>query len=123
MKKNKVNVKVQGLDKLQKEINKKIAKVNTFTPEALDDIRLDLEGKSKDRAPVDKGDLKGSGFSEREGLTAVVGFTEPYALRQHEELRYNHPRGGEAKYLENPYKENKNKYIKHLADSTRRAVE
>ena len=29
-----------------------------------------------------------------------ISFNTPYAFRQHEELGYNHPNGGEAKYLE-----------------------
>jgi hypothetical protein len=32
-----------------------------------------------------------------------ISFSTPYARRQHEELGYNHPRGGKAKYLEDPF--------------------
>ena len=38
-----------------------------------------------------------------------VSFNTPYALRQHEELDYNHPRGGDAKYLERTYNFHKRK--------------
>lgn len=38
-------------------------------------------------------------------VSVVVGFTAPYAVYQHEILWYNHPRGGQAKYLEQPANE------------------
>lgn len=38
----------------------------------------------------------------------------PYALRQHEELGYKHPKGGQAKFLEQPFSENEQKYIDML---------
>ena len=44
-----------------------------------------------------------------------ISFNTPYARRQHEELGYQHPRGGKAKYLEDPFNRNKNKVLK-MAD-------
>lgn len=44
-----------------------------------------------------------------------VSFNTPYARRQHEELGYNHPLGGKAKYLEDPFNRNWKK-IKKLAE-------
>ena len=38
-------------------------------------------------------------------VSVVVGFTAPYAVYQHEILWYNHPRGGQAKFLEQPANE------------------
>ena len=43
-----------------------------------------------------------------------VSFTTPYARRQHEELGYEHPLGGKAKYLERPFNANKKKIIKSV---------
>jgi hypothetical protein len=62
---------------------------------------------AKRRAPVDLGNLKGSGYvadPERAatGVTIEVGFGGPaaaYAVVQHERLDYHHD-VGEAKYLE-----------------------
>lgn len=119
----KKTIVIEGLDKAVKEFQKRAAKVKTFTPKAMRDIGQDLLGKSVERAPVDTGDLRGSGFAEVNGNETTVGFTAVYALRQHEELQYNHPQGGEAKYLENPLKENTNKYIQWLKESTKKAVD
>ena len=118
----KPNVKIVGLDKAIKEINKRILKMNTITPKTIKDICFDLLGKSKERAPIDKGDLRGSGFAEIDGTTGTTGFTEPYSLIQHERLDFKHPEGGEAKYLENPLKENTPRYIEKLKNSTKKAV-
>ena len=52
-----------------------------------------------------------------------ISFNTPYARRQHEELGYNHPRGGKAKYLEDPFNRNKNKVLKYAAKQVKKALE
>ena len=51
-----------------------------------------------------------------------VSFNTVYAARQHEELGWKHPRGGEAKYLENPLKERTPKYLQNLAKAAKEAL-
>lgn len=114
---------IEGLRDAVRELNRRAANVRNYTPRAMRDIGQDLLRRSVESAPVDTGDLRGSGFTEVTGTTTTVGFTAKYALRQHEELDYNHPEGGEAKYLENPLKENVDRYVNWLRDSTRRAVD
>ncbi len=68
--------------------------------------------------PPEKG---GMGMEHKDAFPDPVGkekavyisFNTPYAWRQHEELGYNHPRGGKAKYLETPFNANKKKVIKY----------
>jgi hypothetical protein len=58
-------------------------------------------------APVEEGTLRGSGRVEPatpQNLTARISFSTPYAARQHEELDWEHPKGGKAKFLEDPLK-------------------
>lgn len=55
-----------------------------------------------EKTPVQDGILRASGRATQEGLQAAVSFNTPYAVRQHEELGYQHPNGGQAKYLEVP---------------------
>lgn len=94
---------------------------------------VDLAGESARRAPVDAGDLRNdctaklgtdtvfsNGHEGAQGRANLSSFGEvsyglPYALRQHEDLANNHPRGGEAKYLERPFGERKGRYEKYLA--------
>lgn len=108
-------------------------------------IALDLAGESASRAPIESGDLRNNCHAEINGTTvfenqvpalggistlapiATIGYSLPYALRQHEELDYRHDRtdgyrrdngstvnlvaGGEAKFLEKPFEERKQTYI------------
>lgn len=100
---------------------------------------LDLLRRSVQQAPVDEGDLRGSASArvndqevakgktdgtvqatggvpslQAKQVEGRVGFNTPYALRQHEDVTANHPRGGNAKYLENPYTEGKQRYRDHI---------
>jgi len=84
-----------------------------------------------DQAPIDTGTLRRSGTVTVGGLpdgaqvfeaaeagnemkdafpdpvgkekAVYISFNTPYARRQHEELGYEHPRGGKAKYLEDTF--------------------
>jgi hypothetical protein len=65
-------------------------------------------GEAQRRAPVREGTLRGAGSStlvvDRSGASVQIAFSTPYAARQHEETQWDHPKGGEAKYLENAVK-------------------
>ncbi len=104
-----------------------------------------------DEAPVDTGTLRRSGtvtvgklpdgervfeaaesgsdmkdaFPGTEGKEKAVyiSFSTPYARRQHEELDYNHPRGGKAKYLEDPFNRNKKKVLQYAEKQVKKALE
>jgi hypothetical protein len=45
-----------------------------------------------------------------------VSFSTPYALRQHEELDYHHPKGGGPKYLETPHRQLESR-VKRMAEA------
>ena len=51
-----------------------------------------------------------------------ISFNTPYARRQHEELGYQHPRGGKAKYLEDPFNRNKKKVVKYAELKIKKAL-
>jgi len=103
-----------------------------------------------DEAPVDTGTLRRSGtvtvgskadggqvYAAAEAGTEMkdafpgetgkekavyISFNTPYARRQHEELGYQHPRGGKAKYLEDPFNRNKKKVLKYADKQIRKAL-
>ena len=52
-----------------------------------------------------------------------ISFNTPYARRQHEELGYNHPLGGKAKYLEDPFNRNKEKVLQYAEKQVKKALE
>lgn len=128
--------------RIQNMFDKMKSNVKATTTQAMADVALDCLGKSVERAPVEFGDLRGSGFAEvnettiamgnKDGgvddlgvpgedqgdtIQAAVGFTAPYAFNQHEHTEYEHPMGGQAKYLESVVVENSNRWGKHLVDA------
>ncbi len=63
-------------------------------------------------------------FSDPVGKEKAVyiSFSTPYSRRQHEELDYEHPRGGKAKYLEDPFNQNKQKVLKYAEKQIKKAL-
>ena len=51
-----------------------------------------------------------------------ISFNTPYARRQHEELGYNHPLGGKAKYLETPFNANKKTVLNYAERTIKEAL-
>jgi hypothetical protein len=49
-------------------------------------------------------------------IVATVTVDQPYAQDQHETLFYRHPRGGKAKFLEEPLYQNHREWIQRFAD-------
>ena len=125
---------------LDRQLKLAMQKCPKETVKAVNDCVLDLAGESARRAPIESGDLRNNCHGTVQGTTVfenkssvpasvpanarvvgVVGYSLPYALRQHEDLSLNHDRvdghkrpdgttvnmvaGGEAKFLENPFRE------------------
>lgn len=111
----------------------------------------DLAGRAQRLAPVDEGTLRGSvnvvlivngtrfegtgarqqaanaarlyaKAGQRVELDAEVSFNTVYAARQHEELDWQHPKGGQAKYLEAPLLANTARYSRIIALAAQRAA-
>lgn len=108
----------------------------------------DLLGRAQRLAPIQEGTLRGAGtlkfrvggaeYQTRQAaeaallsaissgqtanITAVVGFELPYAARQHEETGWRHPKGGQAKYLEQPLNANAGRYAGIIAKAQQVAV-
>lgn len=87
----------------------------------------DLHGKSARQAPVDTGDLRSNcniSPKQKKGNTRFyeVGYDLPYAIKQHERLDFNHPKGGKAKFLEDPFNENKKQYDDYIQDKFLKAL-
>lgn len=80
---------------------------------------LDLQGRAQKLAPIEEGTLRASATTERmevpNGADYEVSFNTPYAARQHEELEWQHPLGGQAKYLQQPLLEQAGRYEQIIA--------
>ncbi len=88
---------------------------------------IDLQGRAQRLAPIETGDLRASAQWAVKAMPdgSIVGgvaFPLPYAAAQHEGVDFNHPRGGEAKYLERPLKENADRYSKHVSNTIKREL-
>lgn len=95
--------------------------VDEATQEGLLEVALDLQQKSMDEVPVDTHKLQESCYvddSKLNDLVVEVGYDKngelKYALKQHEDLSLNHPNGGKAKFLEDPFNQNAEKYVEHI---------
>lgn len=134
-----INLDTKKLNEIIKELPEECAKAFT-------DVILNMTSDAVQDAPVDLGDLRGSGFAEinrtkvakgnsdgtitiqskanfKNKFEGIIGFTEPYALRQHEELEYQHPKGGKSKYLEDAVNRNMQKSINHLKNAIKKVVD
>lgn len=117
-----MNIELDGVNDLDQRLQRLAASIDNATDRALADSANHLLGEAVSLAPVDTGDLRGSGNLQAIKNGYEVRFNQRYAAVQHERLDYNHPRGGQAKYLEQPLEENRQRYLQHLRDSVRREI-
>lgn len=107
--------------KLVKNFKGTKAALNKATVKAVTDATLFVQGDAVQRAPVDTGDLRGSASSRFDesptSIEGTTGFSASYALKVHEDMSMFHPRGGEAKFLENAFTENEAKIEKYIQDA------
>ena len=77
-----------------------------------------------DETPIETGTLRRSGTvtTSKKEKAVYISFNTPYARRQHEELGYHHPRGGKAKYLEDPFNRNKKKVLQYAEKQIKKAL-
>ncbi|GHU54519.1 hypothetical protein AGMMS49975_15030 [Clostridia bacterium] len=95
------------------ELERLIAQV---ADQAIHDCADDLLAKSGEQVPHDMGTLELSGEVIRlDAGKYIVSYNTAYAVKQHEDLTLRHQRGRKAKYLEDPYNENAQKYKDYIA--------
>lgn len=81
---------------------------------------LFLQRESQLIVPVDTGNLKNSAFTRKAGgrgwkVIVVVGYTAAYAIFVHENLEARHKEGKEAKFLEKPLREKRDRILGIMA--------
>ncbi|GEM88181.1 HK97 gp10 family phage protein [Meiothermus granaticius] len=107
---------------LESHLEEFLSRLEKASKEAVDAQITALAQQASPAAPIDSGDLRASLLQteseEDDGsYTGAVGSPLPYAVKQHEDLSLNHPRGGGAKYLERPYLESKEAIQQGLANA------
>ena len=107
-------VTVSGLSEVSKHLTKFLRTVETVPTQILLEEAPRIEETAKIRTPEKTGKLKESvkvrvsRDKRRPGLYAQASAFNrgyDYALIQHENLSYNHPNGGQAKFLESAFVE------------------
>lgn len=73
--------------------------------DCIKEIMEEVLHKAQADAPVLSGDLRDAGKINYNRSSISITFDKPYAAIQHEDLSFNHPRGGKAKYLEDAFNE------------------
>lgn len=91
-----------GLDGLINELENWL-KIPEYTKEALNDEANLILGESLQEVPVDKGNLRASGYvdPDKEKEAVYIGYSADYALPVHERLEVKHV-NGKAKFLTDP---------------------
>lgn len=77
---------------------------------------------SHDLTPIETGDLRQNMTAQAEGAEGVVFNPLVYAARQHEETGWNHPRGGQAKFLKAAVDSEGPKVAQMMANQIRKAL-
>ena len=112
-----MSLNIKGLDKLNKNLEKLKTKTEKETDRILVEISNDFATKSSASAPVLttalRKDLKvpkpiPNGYE--------IGSKLHYTRLQHETLWFNHPRGGGPKFLEYPFNQNTDSYVKAIEE-------
>jgi hypothetical protein len=117
-----VRVKVVGAGEIAAKLHAYAELLPNVTMDALAREGEFLLAESKKECPHDTGALRNSGYADRQGWSIEVGYSQAYALRQHEEMSYRHKPPTKAKYLEDPFDRNAPFIHMRVAQSVRRAL-
>lgn len=115
-------VKVEGLAELEARLAAALVGFEERGDGAMRENALDLMARSAQLAPIEIGELRSSADVRKiaNGVYEVGFYGQGIkALVQHERLDFNHPRGGQAKYLEAPFVENIGRYIENVRKKAR----
>ena len=114
---------LSGLNDIIGKIQSAVDNMESASVQGLADALIFIGTESQTRTPVDTGDLRGSleitiddtiiakgiktgtevervAQPPENGSVGRISYNTPYAANQHEHVEYDHPKGGQAKYLE-----------------------
>lgn len=129
-----MSVQIKNLDKVLKNIEKAGEKGQKAARTGVENFADYILRQSNKIVPFDKGTLAKSIINKKINLQGekVIGYNQPYAAKQHEDTRLRHPgpkssnpgRGsrGQAKYLEQPLKENYRKVVNFVGDELKKVL-
>lgn len=104
-----IDIAFVGMDKIIAKLQVAPNETKKAIRQVTDEVSQDVLYRSNEYVPVDTGVLRSSGNiirAKEEGANTIVGgvgyggAASKYAVIVHENLNANHPRGGQAKFLE-----------------------
>lgn len=126
-----------GLQDAVDNLQAAVDKIKSGSAQGLADALIFIGTESQKKAPVETGDLRGSLEIEMNGtvigkgnsgggvevisaplensISGKVSYNTPYAAAQHEHTEYDHPHGGQAKYLESVATGEQDRILKLIA--------
>ena len=129
---------LKGLNEVTENIQEAVDNLEHGSVVGLANALLYIATESQQRAPIYTGDLRGSvevkidgeqyAHGEKSGGVTItstlpdtatkgeVSYNTKYAANQHEHTEYDHPKGGQAKYLESVLVEEKDRILKLIAE-------
>lgn len=118
---------VTGMRQLERRLKQLAKEYPQAAAAALYQEGMRLWADAAKRAPVEFGVLRNSAYAtppiDRNGQAVVeVGFGTEYAWVQHQRTDYEHPRGGEAKYLENALNALRSGYVERMIEGIKKNV-
>jgi len=107
-----LRLEVKGVDQVVRAMRDYSRRYPKQTAKALYTEGFGVQGLAMRLAPVEFAVLRASAYTApptlmggTKSIEVETGFGTEYAVKQHENLGYRHPRGGQAKYLETALKQ------------------
>ena len=113
-----MSLQISGVSPTRAEMKRLAVKYGAAFHKGYAEIPKQVKAKADDLIPVDTGAAKTSGRIFKDEGDTVLAYggleietprgtkdTSKYVIRLHEDLDMNHPHGGQAKFLEQPFLE------------------
>lgn len=117
-------VKIDGFKETYKNLGLLEEEIEKAALKGVRKLAEVILGESQKLVPVDTGTLKDSGLvaTDKKNQIVTIAYNTPYARKQHEDSTLNHPKGGQAKYLERPFNEKSGELEKYIGDSIHKVL-
>lgn len=126
-----LQIDIQGLDQVQDRLRTVLAQIGQAAPRALFEEGSRIMNLSHDLVPIDTGLLRSTGYVAQpvldgQGATVELSYgargMAPYAPIIEFDTAMNHPRGGQALYLSEPFFAAPAHMLERLATAIRTAM-
>lgn len=78
--------------------------------------KIDSDSSENEKIKIPNREIKVVGALPEHATKGSVSFNTKYAATQHEQINYDHPRGGQSKYLESVLVENQDRLLQLIAN-------